>query len=321
MLEVTASTVSYHRPISSRTGIGLLGVIIGAGCLCLLYHFYSRPDLFRDRSPADLGQIIAILLVPLFGLCGPTAIFLYEAGPLDLVINLSQRTYRFRRGFPLLASWQSGPLNDIADLRVETSKNKGTTYRTMLDWKNTKIIPWSLGDGAVSSRRSVQIMFSHEASQVHDEAQRLARLIDVPVTEIAPIWEEARRRDSIPFVLVPVILFLALTGLSPLLVAHELKTQGQTVQGRVMELRDGKGLSVRYTYQAGAHSFRGGVGVPASVYFSLKAGGPVSVRYLPAYPNTSTVVGARDSASSGPALLLAGICVFVLVASRASRSQ
>ena len=321
MLEVTDSTVSYRRPRSSQSGVGFLGAILGLGCFILLYHFWSRPDLFTDKSPADLGQMIAIMLVPLFGLCGPTALFLYEAGPLDLSVNLSQRTYLFRRGFPFLASWQSGPLDDIADLRVKTSKNKGTTYRLMVDWKNTEVAPWSLGDGDVSSRRPVQIMFSQEPSQVRDEAQRLARLLGVPITETTPISDEVRSRAIRHLVLVPAILFFALMGLSPLLVAHELESEGQTVQGTVTELRHGKGLSVRYTYRAGTRVFQGSAGVPGSVYLPLRVGGLVPVRYLPAYPHTSKVVGSRDTEISGPALLLAGVCVFFLVVSRVPRSQ
>ena len=323
-LEVTEAKVSCRRSTSFRVGIGLLGVLFGVLCLYIFYAFWPPPGSFTDRSPADvLSRSLFFLLVPLAGLCGPTAIFLYSAGPADLILDASQRTYRFRRGFPLLASWQSGSLKDVAGLRVKTVKNKQTTfYHLLLDWKNTQAAPWTLGDGAVASRRPFQMMSSQDAGSVRDEARRLAARLGVPLQENAPVWDESRSGTSRRLVLVPVFLFFLLMGLPPLILVHSLESEGQPAKGAVTALRAGKGASIRYTYPVGARVFTGGASVPWSFYSSLEVGSPVSVRYLPAYPHTSTVVGARSADVSGPALLMAGLLLVIFaVSSRRPRSE
>lgn len=323
-LEVTETKVSCHRTFSSRVGVGLMGILLGAMGLYVFYAFWPPLGSLTDRSPADiLSQSLYFLLVPSAGLCGPTALFLYMAGPEDLIINTSESTYRFRRGFPLLASWQSGSLKDIAGVRVKTTKNKSTTfYQLVLDWKNTRATPWTLGDGAVSCRRPFQMMSSKDAGNMRDEAQRLAVRIGVPLQENPPIWDELRRRTSRRLVLAPVFFFFLIMGLPPLIVVHSLESEGLPAKGAVTVLRAGKGAFVHYTYPVGSRVFTGHASVPWSLYSSLEVGGSVPVRYLPAYPHTSTVVGARGTDVSGPSLLIAGIILVVLVASsRIPRSE
>lgn len=334
--EVTESKVTCRKSIALRVGMGLFGMLLGGMCVSLFFLFWPAPGSLADRSPADvLDQTAPFLLVPFLGLCVPTALFLYTAGPEDLIVDTDRRTYRFRRGFPLLASWQSGPLEDIAGLRVKTVKSNSTTqsssatknkstasYQLVLDWKNTEAAPWSLGDGGVSSRRPVQMAVSRDANQVHGEARRLASRFGVPLEKTAPVWDEVRSRTRTRLVLVPVILFFTLMGLPPLLVEHALDTQGQTAKGRVTALRHVKGYSVRYTYPVGARVFHGRASVPGSTFSSLEVGGLVSVRYLPAYPHTSTVAGVRSGGDLFPALLLAGLLLVLFVASgRTPRSQ
>ncbi len=312
MLEVTESTISYHRPLTSRTGVGGMGIFLGILSLTLLVLMCPRLGLIADCSPAELIQQAALFMVPLAGLFGPAALFLYEAGPCDLVINTTQRTYRFRRGFPFLAFWQSGPLDDIAALRVKTSKNNAATSRILLNWKNTQVGAWTLGNGPVSCRRPVEIMVSQKSVEVRAEANRLALRLGVPVNDLEPEWDEKRRRALRYPVLVPAIFFCFLMGLSPLLVAQSLQTDGRATTGTVTELRHGKGLSVRYTYHAGPRVFDGSAGLPPSIYGTLRTGGPVLVRYLPAYPHTSKVVGSRD-ADDSPMMLAAAAFLVVLL--------
>ena len=321
--EVTASKVICRRTIGFRVGIGSIGVLFGVMCLPLFYYFWPSPGSLADRSPADiLGLPLSFLLVPLAGLCGPTAIFLYAAGPEDLIIDTVQRTYRFRRGFPLLASWQSGPLEDIAGLRVKTVQNKaGSRSLILLDWKNTRTAPWTLGDGDVSSRRPFQMLFTRDADRVRDEVQRLARRLGVPIQETEPVLEQARRRVQRRTLLVPAALFFVLLGLPPLLVGHALETEGKSVAGTVTALRTGKGRSVRYTYPVGTRVFTGRDSVPGSIYSSLEVGGPVPIHYLPSYPHTSGVIGADGGQISGPALLMAGILLAIVVLGRTSRGS
>ncbi len=323
-LEVTETKVSCRRSTGLRISSGLLGMILSVLGLYLFYAFWPPPGSLADRSPADiLSQSVYFLLVPLAGLCGPTALFLYSAGLANLVVDTSQRTYQFRRGFPLLASWQSGSLEDVADLRVKTVKNKSTTsYQMMLDWKNTHATPWTLGDGPVASRRPFQMMSSQDAGCVHDEARRMAALLGVPLQENMLVWDEIRSRTSRRLVLMPVFLFFLLVGLPPLILVHSLETEGQPAKGTVTVLRAGKGAFVHYTYPVGARVFMGRASVPWSLYYSLMVGGPVTVRYLPTYPHTSTVVGVRGADVSGPALLMAGLLLVIFAASnRTPRSE
>jgi hypothetical protein len=322
-LEATDSGIVCRRSTGFRVSLGLLGGLFGALCLYLFYAFWPPLGALVDRSPADiLSQSMYFLLVPLAGLCGPAAIFLYSAGPVDLVVNASQRTYRFRRGFPLLATWQSGSLEDVAGLRVKTVKNKQTTfYHLLLDWKNTKATPWTLGDGTVASRRPFQMMSSQDAGCVRDAAQRLASRLSIPFQENAPVWDEIRSRTIRRLILVPVFFFFLLMGLPPLIVTHSLEADGQPAMGTVKSLRTGKGSFVHYTYPVGGRIFTGHAPVTSSAYSSLEVGGPVPVRYLPAYPHTSIVVGARGADISGPALLMAGlILVMFVVSGRTPRS-
>ena len=321
VFEFTEAQVSCRRSTGLRVGSGLLSMFLGAVCLALLHAFWLYRGSLADRSPADvLSQSFYFLILPLFVLCGPTAFFLYFAGPADLVVDASQRTYRFRRGFPLLAAWQSGSLEDIAGLRIITVERRSTfLYQMMLDWKNTRAAPWTPGDGAVSSRRPFQMMSSEAQSCVQDEARRLAARLGVPLQEDAPIWDAIRSRTSCRLVPMFGFLFFILIGLPRLIVAYSLGTEGQPAKGTVA-LRDGDGDIIRYTYSVGGRAFTGHAPMPWSLYSSLAVGDLVSVRYLPAHPHTSTIIGAADA--GGPALLMAGLLLVVFaVPSRRPRRQ
>ena len=294
--EVTESKIYCRQSLGLQIGAGLFSILVGAMCLYLAYAFWPAPSSLSDRSPADiLGNTMSFLLVPLLCLCGPTLLALHLAGPADLIVDLDRRTYRFRRGFPLLASWQNGSLDDIADMRVKTVTSKSTTScQLLLDWKNTQAASWSLGDGSVAGRRPFQIMASRDMGHVRDQAERLARQLGVPIQETAPVWEQARQRVQIWFALVPFVLFVALTFLPPLVVRQTLKTEGQPVSAKVTALRHSKSYLVRYSYVVNGRVFEGRGSVPWSVYSSLDVGSSLPISYLPAYPRTSAVVGGND---------------------------
>ena len=237
--EATESKIYCRQSLGLQIGAGLFDILLGTMCLYLAYAFWPAPGSLSERSPADiLANTMPFLLVPLLCFCGPTLLALHLAGPADLTVDLDRRTYRFRRGFPLLASWQNGPLEDIADLRVKTVKNNSTaSYQLLLDWKNTQAASWTLGDGSVASRRPFQMMVSHDGGRVRDEAERIARQIGVPVQETVPVWEQARQRAQIWLVLVPVALFFALTFLAPFVISQTLKAEGQPASATVTALR------------------------------------------------------------------------------------
>ena len=317
--EVTESKIYCRQSLGLQIGLGLFGLLFGAMCLYLVYAFWPAPGSLSERSPADiLGNTMQFLLVSLLGLCFPTLLFLHYAGPADLILDLDRRTYRFRRGFPLLASWQSGPLEDIADLRVKTVTSSSTTSSLLLlDWKNTQAAPWSLGDGRVASRRPFQMMVSRDAGRVRDEAEQIARKIGVPVQETVPVWEEARQRAQIWLVLVPLVLFLALTFLPPLVVEQSLKADGQPVSAKVTALRHNKSCVVRYAYRVNGRVFQGRDSVPWSVFSSLEVGSSLPISYLPAYPRTSAVVSTAASPSvSQMPFLIPSFALMALVTGR-----
>ena len=321
LVEVSETRIVCRRPLGLRIGMGIVALVLGAMCLALFGFFWPTPGAFAERLPADsVSQIASFLLVPLLGLFGPTALFLYFAGPADLIVDTDRRTYRFRRGFPLLAAWREGPLDDIADLRVGRLSERSS--QLLLDWKNTEATPWTFGDGPVSSRRPVQMAVSQDTGMLRQEAQRLVSRLDIPLAGNAPALHEARRRTQTLLVLIPAVLFFLLSGLPPLLVNHALASEGQDVRGTVTGMRGGKGYSIRYTYLAAGKQFQGRASVPWPVYASLTLGGPVPVRYLPSYPHTSTVEGARSDDRADLLPLLVGVLLplLVLIALRSKKS-
>ena len=330
--EVTESKIYCRQSLGLQIASGLFALLLVALCLYLFYAFWPAPGSLSERSPADiLRNPTPFLLLPLLVLCGPTLLLLHYAGPADLIVDLNQRTYRFRRGFPLLASWQNGPLEDIADLRVKTVTSSSTTSsQLLLDWKNTQAAPWSLGDGSVSSRRPVQMRVSQDAGRVREEAEQLARKMGVPVQESVPGWEQARQNAQIWLVLMPVALFFMISSLPDLVVAQSLKTEGVNAVGQVTALRRGKSDVVRYAYRVNGHVFNGRDSVPWSVFSSLEVGSSLAISYLPAYPHTSAIASAENGSSgSNRNLYLRLAVITVLIAlitgrvllRRRSRSQ
>ena len=322
-MEVTETRISCRRPPGLRIGLGVPGLLFGAACAGLLIYAWPSAASLAQRSPADvLCQIVPILLVPIVGLFFPTGLFLYIAGPADLILDTAQRRYRFRRGFPLLASWQEGPLDDIAGLRVHAlSSRSGASYQLMLDWKNTQAAFWTLGDGAVAGRRPVQLEVSRDMTRLRQDAQKLAQRLGVPVEERMPAGEHSRRKAQRLLILGPVLLFFLLYGLPPLLVNQALQSQGQTTSGMVTALRHGKGYSVRYTYSVEGRSFDGHVSVPRVFYDTMDVGSPVTVSHLPTYPHTSTLTGAQNSRNGTLFLLYGGVfAVLILWTSRSRQA-
>ena len=324
MVEVTDTRVSCRRPTGLRIGMGVAGGVFGLLCLALLVWIWPAPATLAQRAPADiLSRLAPTVGVPLVGLCFPTAYFLYLAGPADLILDTARRTYRFRRGFPLLASWKEGPLDHIAGLRVTTLNSKsGSSSQVLLDWKNTQAAPWSLGDGAVASRRPMSLSVSRDAGRLRQEAQDLAQRLGVAWEERVPAPERARKRAQTFLVLVPFLFFLLLNGLPPLLVDRALE-QGQTTAVTVTDLRHGKGYSVRYTYRVGDRTFDGRASLSASAYEAVELGSPLTVSYLPAYPHTSTLVSAQTTRTAPLFLvyggLLAGLVLWIALSRRDDR--
>ena len=193
----------------------------------------------------------------------------------------------------------------------------------LLDWKNTRAAPWSLGDGAVAGRRPVALSVSRDADRLRQEAQALARRLGVAWEERVPAPERARRRAQSLLVLVPLLSFLLLNGLPPLLVSHALESQGQTTAGTVTDLRHGKGYSAGYTYRVGDRTFDGRASLSASAYEAVEFGSPITVSYLPAYPHTSTLAGAQTTRTAPLLLvyggLLAGLVLWTTLSRRDDR--
>lgn len=321
-LEVTATKIYCRRPVGLQIGLGVAALLFGGMCFWLIISFWPSLSSLAERSPVDtLSHLLPSLLIPVIGLCFPTAIILYNAGPADLILDTDQRTYRFRRGFPLLASWKSGSFGDFGELRVSALRTKSTSSQLLLDWNNTQASSWTLGDGAVASRRPFLMGVSKDSAQLLQEAHRLAQQMGVQVQENKPDLEQARQRTLRQLVLVSVLLFLLLSGLPPVLVARSLETQGQATSGKVTQMNHGRGYSVHYTYEAGGSTFQGRASVPWPVYENLNIGSTVPVRFLPAYPHTSTVVGSRDSIRGMTLMVYGGLLVLFILVSTFARAK
>jgi hypothetical protein len=302
-VEFTQTRIICKRPLGTRITSGVIAVLFGALCLWPAHYFWPKPAAIVDRSPADiLSQFVPILFFPLACLCSLFPYFLSCAGPSELILDTDRRTYRFRRGFPFLAFWRSGPLEDIAGVQIRTvGRESGTesirgdrspAYELLLHWRITKGSPWSFLNGHVHSRRPVQLSLSPDLSALRLEAERIAGRITTAVLEQVPSLERERVRAQRLLLLIPVCLYLFLSAVPPLLVSRALDSQGRTVAGVVTDMRHGRdsqAYTVLYSYRVSRHMFQGKSHVSETDYEMMNVGSAVSIRYLPTYPCTSTI--------------------------------
>ena len=81
---------------------------------------------------SNLRHVLSFAAVPLSWFLSASAMyFWWLAGPDDLILDIQQRTYYYRRGFLYLAPARRGTFRDIATIRL---KPAGSTYYLLLTW-------------------------------------------------------------------------------------------------------------------------------------------------------------------------------------------
>jgi hypothetical protein len=157
--------IVFRRPIFLRLLIGGVALLFAAMTLALL-------AIIKEATP-DLRLVLCgIALIPgLFMIW-----FLYMAGPCELYIDLKQRTFRYRRGLPLLTKTSRGTIDQFASLAVQSIVyySYGTRMpesRLYLVWKHAPKIAGVLPQ----PRLLLGILSSPEAAQrqQHELAQAL----------------------------------------------------------------------------------------------------------------------------------------------------
>ena len=314
-LKVTDSQIVYQREMRIRWFCGIATVFIAALFASIPVMTAPGSTWFQERSPLE---ILAYLAFPLFiSLCGLAIVVtgLYGAGPEDLMVDLTTRTYRFRRGFPLLARWQDGTLEDIEAIYVRKFQNKSATvYWVMLAWKGQGRQTWfPIGDGRLETRKDVTLCSSKTGEEANTDAQRLAAKLGVS-TEFAGSERYGRNPEQVQkfsngaVVIAAGIAFLILLLLSgpELLAQYQLDVQGQTTQGKIVERRSGKYSHIKVAYTVNARVFKNNDDVKYTDYENLPLNGSVQVTYLPTYPKTSRTQFSNKRHRSALMLILYG---------------
>ncbi|HZT42138.1 MAG TPA: DUF3592 domain-containing protein [Chthonomonadaceae bacterium] len=294
LIRSDASQIVYRRPLGMRIFKGVLSLFFGVLVIGLLLGLWPDGQSFQNRLPAEvLGRLASLLLIALmiFGLAG---YLFYSAGPVDLDLDLTAHTYRFRRGFPFLAHWVSGPFDDIACVYVIAVQSRAfTTYQTVLGWKN-------YGDAA---REDVALASHGSLEATQAQARAMAWDMGVPVEEDLEAERSARsRRQSQQRSRLLLMLSSCCLGgmclalsLPRLYVTHALNSQGQTTLATVVGRQIGQSGRIHYLYRVHGKTYRGADYVTASDYKTLPVGAPVQVTYLPSYPLTSRIARSNTA--------------------------
>lgn len=293
LYNISASEIIHRRPMGARLFVGIFGLLMVAGGVWIAAYFWPRPEQSYARLPLEVwsraGFGIGLAAMSLF----MDILFLYTAGPDDLILDLITRRYRFRRGFPLLARWQTGSLDDIECLYVKRVQNKSSvTYQTILAWKGQGEERFLLlGDGALATRKNVWLGSEKSEESAMETARQLAERIGVPALDCATarnhFGTNAGKQGTVALVgLILLMMILLLPFVPRLYIERLLDAQGRTTIGTVVEKEYNKSATVRFVYRVNGVEYRSSDQVQRKQANLLSMGDPIQITYLPDYPRT-----------------------------------
>jgi hypothetical protein len=286
--------IVYGRTSGSRWFSGIAAPCILALFTSLPLMLWSHLPWSVGHSPLELAQPLGLLL--LMETCG-IAISLtgfYGAGPEDLILDLTTRTYRFRRGFPLLAHWKTGPFSDFAGVELRTRVNKKLVfYRVVLTWRDTSGgNPSALSKFLQQLFKEVQIFATQSEAEATRELNTAAERLSLPIvsdTNGQAIPEQIQSR-SIRMTVIGIVIAALLLGVlaaPPLVLQLQLDAQGKATTGTVTQARFGSKHSfLDFTYSVDGRTLHGEDDITRATAMAVGTGDSVDVTYLPNYPKT-----------------------------------
>jgi hypothetical protein len=128
-----ANTVIFRRRRSVR-GLGVLLCVLQIAVVSVL-PWQDIVGAVKSHQPVPDWASLAVLFLVL--IVSPlTALSLYTAGPRDLFVDLSRRSYRFVSGWPLRPSVQAGTCDEFAGIFVRPSLNpRSMRYIVQIAWR------------------------------------------------------------------------------------------------------------------------------------------------------------------------------------------
>jgi hypothetical protein len=316
LIKQDAAEVVYGKMPGSRWFCLLAMPLIGGLFASLPIMLFPTQRWITDRSPLEIIPRVALLsLIALFGVF-MVLLCLYGAGPEDLILDLRTRTYRFRRGFPLLARWQTGPFSDIDTLYIRRQATKGGVfYRLMMGWSGRgRKSFFPLGDGPLESRKGVLLKSGSSLPDMEGEMRAISTTLGIPAEDLNAgtdgLSAEQTRKRSVSIMLwsvaVAFLLLLMISG-PDLLIQQQLDTQGKVAYGTVTDFLSNKNSRIAVTYQiADGRTFRGSDRVTRRAFDNMRIGAPIHVIYLPDYPKTCRTDFSDEKRSSLLTLSLYG---------------
>lgn len=305
--------IVYRKPLATRVYSGAMALLIipGLAYMTPIARMFHR-QAWQDMAPVEIlgrGAIVTYLLllwlVPL--------LLWYMAGPEEIMVDLLTRSYRFRRGFPLLAKWQSGMIDDIRCLytKVFKRRNNRLSYHTLLAWKSDdNRSPFLLGDGDVRQRNDVLLGIAKSPEAAMQQIASVAAALNVPAEDGAlpenwernSLYRRRQRRVIKRIVLIALMLMLLLLSAPDAIIGQMLQARGRPTMGTVIDRQRGKQNLIKVEYQAEGKTYQIKDKITDVVYEQTPAGTRVNLLYLPDYPHTARTT-VSNAAFYGRAML------------------
>ena len=318
--------IIYRKPPAERVCSSAMALLFVTGLIWVMpaMHVFNK-QAWQDMAPVEIigrGSVIAYLLLLLLA---PLLLW-YMAGPEELMVDLLTRSYRFRRGFPLLAQWQTGPIDDIRCLYTKPSKRQSSSkfYHALLAWKSdANRSPFLIGDGGVAHRRDVLLGIAKTPDAAMQLIAPIAAALHVPAEDGALPENYARNRRYqrrqkriIMRLTLTIMMFIMLLLTAPdAIVGQMLQARGRPATGTVIARQRGKQNLIKVEYQANGKTYQIKDKVADVVFQQTPTGTHVPLLYLPDYPHTArtTVSNAAFYGRSMLGLWLA-LALFALIA-------
>lgn len=282
--------------------------------------FPSKQYMYA-RSPLEIASRGSFGLFLLAGLL-PILVFLYAAGPDDLILDLKCRTYRFRRGFPWQRKWWEGSFDDIECLYTKEYQGKNlTSYQMLLGWKGTGGDDrFALGDGDLQHRKDVLLGSTPGMTEAFEQIKPIAVRMDVPAENGLQPERKARNERSaqrlsnriFPLIFGTMTLFILLMSGPDLLVERLLRSQGHSTPGTITAKHYGShstSVGFRYTVKNVPYTITNHI--PAGADANVNVGDSVTVTYLPDYPRTARISQSNEGREARGWLAVSGITLLI----------
>ncbi len=306
--------IVYCKPLTFRVCSGVTALLF-VGALALVMASLSNVltrQAWQDMAPVEIVGRGALMLYLLLTLFVPLLLW-YTAGPEELIVDLLTGAYRFRRGFPLLAKWQTGPRDDIRCLYTQAYKrqNNRPSYHALLAWKSDDSRSvFLVGNGDVRRRNDVLLGLAKTPEAAMQQIAPLASALNIP-SEDGTLPENRERNSRYPRRQQHVLRRLALGGMMLMLllltapdaiIGQMLQAQGLPATGTVIDRRRGKQNYLKVEYQVNGKTYQIKDKVTDVVYEQTPTGSRIRLLYLPDYPHTARTT-LSNAAFYGRAML------------------